>query len=94
MDWIFDGIGTEIIGNIISLIIGGLGGGLVGYKIAIKKVTKQKQKAGNNSEQSQELHIKGDINNKEYIRNNIKMKQFQKAGKNSVQSQIGGISDD
>ena len=39
MDWIFSGIGTEI----ISLIIGMLGGGAVGYKIGIKRTAKQKQ---------------------------------------------------
>lgn len=49
MDWIFDGIGTEI----ISLIVGLCGGGLVGYRIGIKNKISQKQKAGNNSNQIQ-----------------------------------------
>ncbi|MDE7184066.1 MAG: hypothetical protein K2O40_06210 [Lachnospiraceae bacterium] len=57
MDWIFDGIGTEMIGIIISLIIGALGGGTVGYKIGIRRTAKQKQIAGDDAEQKQELHI-------------------------------------
>ncbi|MFK8283085.1 hypothetical protein [Capnocytophaga cynodegmi] len=50
MEWIFEGIGTEI----VTLIIGFLTGGTVGYKIGINKnIIKQKQKAGNNSSQIQ-----------------------------------------
>jgi len=50
MEWIFDGIGTAI----VTLIIGFLTGGAVGYKIGINKNTvKQKQKAGDNSQQFQ-----------------------------------------
>ena len=45
MEWIFDGIGTEIISAIIGLVIGGLGG----YKIGIRNRNKQIQKSGNNS---------------------------------------------
>lgn len=55
MERFFDGIGTEIIGIIISLLVGAIGGGAVGYRIAIKRTTKQKQRAGNDSEQRQEL---------------------------------------
>lgn len=50
--WIFDGIGTEI----ISLVIGSILGGGIGYKIGIHvniKSIKQNQKAGNNSSQTQ-----------------------------------------
>ena len=50
MEWIFDGIGTAI----ITLIVGLLTGGAVGYKIGINTNTvKQKQKAGDNSSQIQ-----------------------------------------
>ena len=50
MEWIFDGIGTAI----VTLIVGFLTGGAVGYKIGINKNTvKQKQKAGDNSSQIQ-----------------------------------------
>ena len=47
--WIFDGFGTEI----LSLIVGLITGGTVGYNIGIRNKIKQKQKAGNNSTQTQ-----------------------------------------
>ena len=50
MEWIFDGIGTAIITQILGLLVGGT----VGYKIGINKnFVRQKQKAGNNSSQIQ-----------------------------------------
>lgn len=49
MDWIFSGIGTEIISAIIGVIIGGIGG----YKIGVRNSIKQVQKAGDNSNLSQ-----------------------------------------
>lgn len=49
IDWIFSGIGTEIISAIIGVIIGGVGG----YKIGVRNRIKQVQKAGNNSNLSQ-----------------------------------------
>jgi len=50
MEWIFDGIGTAI----VTLIVGLLTGGAMGYKIGINKnKVKQKQKAGDNSSQIQ-----------------------------------------
>ncbi len=57
MEWIFDGIGTEIVSIIISLIIGAIGGGAVGYKVGIKRTLSQKQSARDDSEQRQELQI-------------------------------------
>lgn len=49
MEWIFDGIGTEI----ISLVVGGCFGGVIGYKVGIKAKIKQRQKGGDNSTQTQ-----------------------------------------
>lgn len=49
LEWIFDGIGTEL----ISLIIGTVLGGAAGYKIGSKNKIKQKQEAGDNSKQIQ-----------------------------------------
>ena len=40
-NWIFDGFGTEI----LSLIVGLITGGTVGYNIGIRNKIKQKQKA-------------------------------------------------
>lgn len=53
LEWILDGIGTELIGTVIGLIIGAFGGGAVGYKIGSKNKIKQKQNAGDNSKQVQ-----------------------------------------
>lgn len=49
MDWIFSGIGTEIISAIIGIIIGGFGG----YKLGVRNRIKQVQKAGNGANQKQ-----------------------------------------
>ncbi len=56
MDVIFDGIGTEF----LSLIIGSIIGGTVGYKIGSK--SKQKQENANNSNQIQNsINVAGGI---------------------------------
>lgn len=52
IQWIFDGIGTELIGIIIGFIVGGVGGGFVGYRIG-KNKAKQIQKARDNANQNQ-----------------------------------------
>lgn len=49
LEWIFEGIGTEL----ISLVIGAVLGGAAGYKIGSKNKIKQSQKAGDNSKQVQ-----------------------------------------
>lgn len=59
VEWIFDGIGSTIIGTILGLIVGGVAGGFIGYKIAMKNKIKQNQKAGDNANQQQI----GNINN-------------------------------
>ena len=56
MDWfieLINAIGTEIISAITGLILGGLGGGAIGYRIANKSKAKQTQKARDNANQSQ-----------------------------------------
>lgn len=49
LEWILDGIGTELIG----LLIGAVFGGAAGYKIGSKNKIKQVQTAGDNSKQVQ-----------------------------------------
>lgn len=49
LEWIFDGIGTEL----ISLLVGAIFGGAAGYKIGSKNKIKQKQTAGDDSKQIQ-----------------------------------------
>ena len=48
MEWFFDGLGTEL----ISLLIGTVFGGVVGWKLSIHRFS-QKQRAGDNSTQTQ-----------------------------------------
>lgn len=66
-EWLFDGIGTQIVGIIIGLIIGGGAGGLIGYKVGNKNKSKQKQKAKNNANQTQignvTINNTGDLKN-------------------------------
>ena len=52
------GLGTEI----ISLIVGLISGGAIGYKIGIHNRIKQSQKAGNNSRQTQISSINYGVN--------------------------------
>lgn len=94
LEWIFDGIGTEIVGFVVSLIIGAIGGGAVGYKIGIKQTLSQKQSAGDDSEQRQKLQIGKNSIDTNYSKSKTNLKQSQKAGNGSVQTQIGGINDD
>ncbi len=95
MEWLFDGLGTELVSMVIGLLLGTGVGGIAGYKIGINKsVLKQNQKAGTDSKQKQigksvvgaskdELNVES---------NNSKIKQNQKAGNGAAQTQIGGIS--
>lgn len=53
ISWIFDGIGTEIICIVVSLVVGSLGGGAIGYRIGVKNRNKQIQKAKDNANQNQ-----------------------------------------
>lgn len=46
--WLFDGIGTAVLG----LVVGGLGGGFVGYRIG-KQSIRQSEKARDNAVQTQ-----------------------------------------
>lgn len=52
--WIFSGIGTQGIVYLISIILGSFGGGFgVGYFVGgIRTKNKQKQKAGDNANQT------------------------------------------
>ena len=82
--WIFDGIGAEI----LSLFVGSILGGAVGYKIGAKGVSKQKQKAGISAEQNQELEV--DLEStKSGAR--ARVNQVQKAKDGASQSQVGRI---
>ena len=53
VDAFFDGIGTQIFSIIISLLIGGVGGYFIRYRIEQKNKSKQSQKARDNATQIQ-----------------------------------------
>ena len=53
LSWVFDGIGTEIVCTIVSLIVGAVGGGVVGYRIGVKNRIEQIQKGKENAKQQQ-----------------------------------------
>ena len=92
LDTVFNGIGTEIISIMVSLIIGAIGGGILGYKIGIKHSYCQKQISGAESEQEQEFRVDNmDIVNGSIIKNE-KISQYQEAGTKSKQTQIAGVS--
>jgi len=48
MAWLFDGLGTLLIG----LVIGGAGGGVIGWRVAVRWI-RQQQNAGDKSRQTQ-----------------------------------------
>lgn len=85
-EWIFSGIGTTILTGIGGLIIGGIGG----YQIGIHSKGKQRQTAGNDAKQRQELELQDrGIDEKKKIRNSVK--QVQKAGDGAEQIQVRSI---
>lgn len=60
MENIFQGIGTEIIGVFLNTVLSLIVGGAVGYRIGVS--SKQKQKAGNNSNQVQNsINFNGNV---------------------------------
>lgn len=89
VEWIFDGIGTEI----VSLILGAGIGGFIGFKIGVnRKITKQVQKGGRGTKQTQisgSTQVNHESNNTGVYINKSKIQQKQKAGDNSVQKQKG-----
>jgi len=85
IQWIFSGIGTELLALVIAAIVGGL----AGYKIRGSQSGMQKQKAKSDSKQRQELVVENNLQSEEKITAKNTIKQTQKAGKKSEQVQIG-----
>lgn len=90
MDWntIFDGIGTQIIVIIISIVCGG-----IGYRIVVNLISRQCQRAGDNAEQLQTLFEESKNGQRCFIKTKERIKQVQKSGSNSKQIQIANISE-
>ena len=88
VQWIFSGIGTEL----LSLVLGALCGGIIGYRIGVKKNSTQKQVAKNGSTQRQDVEIA--CNAKTNVNTDIEQNitQTQRAGNNSQQVQTGRMN--
>jgi hypothetical protein len=88
INWFFEGIGTQIISIIIGLLIGGAGGGTIGYRIAKNRFCLiQKQSADDDATQIQIGSNKNDSCTA--VVNKKTLKQKQKARDRSVQIQQG-----
>lgn len=90
IQWFFSGLGTEL----VSLAIGAIFGGIVGFRIGKHKIKlHQVQKAGEKSEQYQKGTFRKKSNNEksEDVISSFTQKQI--AGDYSKQTQIGGDDD-
>jgi hypothetical protein len=90
VNWFFDGIGTEIISILVSLVVGGA----VGYTVGVKRTVKQMQTAGENARQRQETRLGEENVGAAPSKRKAHIRQSQKAGDGAVQTQIGGIDHD
>ena len=52
MEWVFDGIGTQIIVGVVSLLVGGAAGSGITYRRMSRRLS-QRQHAGDNASQMQ-----------------------------------------
>ena len=87
--WLFDGIGSTIIGLIISFIVGGIGG------FALGRLTKSKQiqKAGKGAKQKQSMVIDHEaMDGKKKGKKKDTLRQKQIAGDKAEQIQTGRIT--
>lgn len=86
VQWFFDGLGTEI----VSLIIGAVGGGLAGFQIGKRSKLTQTQKAGSGAKQRQEGTSENIDSTDKKAAKQSSIKQTQIAGDNAEQTQVGG----
>lgn len=85
-EWVFDGIGSQIVGVIIGFIIGGISGYRIGIKRNYLQVQMGKEKL--KMKQIAEIESIGIEKEGEKVES---IRQFQKAGDESEQTQIGRI---
>lgn len=86
-DWVFDGIGTELIG----LLIGSVLGGFAGYKVGVSNKAKQVQKSKDHSKQNQNLNIRVQDDKNNVFESVSTFSQIQKARNDAIQVQAGDI---
>ena len=90
ISWFFDGLGTEL----ISLVIGAIFGGIVGFRIGKhKRKFTQLQEGGVESEQYQKGNSRRKKHNTRSEDIIASFTQKQTAGNKSKQTQIGGQED-
>ena len=87
IEWSFNGIGTTLIGILLSFF--------AGYKTGVHRTIKQKQIGVNSVNQTQVANVKCTERVTEIVKENetTSIVQNQKAGNNSVQKQVGGLQD-
>jgi len=87
LQWIFSGIGVEILKVLAGVIIGGG----VGYAVGVRRKIAQSQIAADDAEQEQKANI---VDNQSEKRLESGINQKQKAGNGSKQSQVGTIKNE
>ena len=84
VQWVFSGIGVEI----LKVLAGAIIGGGVGYVVGVRRIISQSQIAADNTEQNQKANVV-DNQSEKGLESGINQKQ--KAGNGSKQSQVGTI---
>ncbi len=91
---IFDGIGTQILCLVLTLLLGGVGG----YFVGVFRTVNQKQRAGNGAKQIQRSSIglddESNRNKKSKKISESVIIQKQTAGDNANQSQVGNMKNE
>ena len=87
VQWIFSGIGVEILKVLAGTIIGGG----VGYAVGVRRKISQSQIVADNAEQDQKANVVDNQSEKGLVSG---IKQKQKAGNGSKQSQVGTIKNE
>lgn len=87
IEWAFNGIGTMLIGMLVSFY--------VGYKVGVHCTIKQTQSADSFANQSQVANANCSATDTKKVKENeiTTIEQNQKAGNNAVQKQVGGFQD-
>ncbi len=87
LQWMFSGIGVEI----IKVLAGAIIGGGVGYVVGVRRKISQSQIAADNAKQDQKANVVDDQLEKGVV---SEIKQKQKAGNDSKQLQVGIIKNE
>ena len=87
-NWVFDGIGTEIIIGLVGLVVGGIGG----FAIGRRTKSTQTQKAKESARQKQTFSVdNGNPPKTKSYKSKNSVVQKQEAENNAEQIQIGNV---